>query len=69
MDITLSNQQIITVFKSLISSRNSLQEKINLENNSNIKAILECELAEIDESLEIFDEIMHEIVKEKYLLK
>lgn len=40
MDLSLSNQTIITIYKSLISSRNSLQEKINLENNSTIKAIL-----------------------------
>ena len=54
MNITLSKQTFMIVFKSLISSRNSLQEKINLENNSNIKAILECELGEVDEALEIF---------------
>ena len=64
MEITLSNQTIITLFKSLISSRESLKEKIKLENNSNIKAILECELAEVDEALEIFDEIIDIMVKE-----
>lgn len=64
MEITLSKQTIITVFKSLISSSNSLKERINLENNSNIKAILECELAEVDEALEIFDEIIDIMVKE-----
>lgn len=60
MDITLSKQQIITVLKSLITSRNCLQEKINLESNYTIKSIYECELAEIVEALEIFDEIIKE---------
>ena len=64
MEITLSKQTIMAVLKSLISSRNTLQEKINLENNSTIKGIFECELAEIDEALEIFDEIRDEIVDE-----
>ena len=62
MEITLSKQQIITVLKSLISSHNSLQEKINLENNSNIKAILECELAEVDEALELFEELFKDYI-------
>lgn len=60
MNLNLSKQQIITVLKSLISSSNTLKEKIKLENNSTIKAIYECELAEIDEALEIFDEIIKE---------
>ena len=63
MGINLSKQQIITVFKSLISSSNSLKEQIKLENNSTIKAILFCQLEEIDDALEIFDEIVDEIVK------
>ena len=58
MEITLSKQTIITVFKSLISSSNSLKEKIKLENNSTIKAILECQLAEVDEALELFGELV-----------
>ena len=62
MSINLSKQQIITVFKSLISSSNSLKQQINLENNSNIKGILECELAEIDEALEIFEEIFKDYI-------
>ena len=58
MNITLSKQTIITIFKYLISSRNSLDVKIKLENNSTIKAIYDCELAELDEALEIFEEIV-----------
>ena len=62
MDLTLSNQQIITVFKSLISSRESLKEKIKLENNSTIKTILVCQIEEVDEVLELFGELV-----EKYI--
>ena len=58
MNITLSKQSIMTVLKSLISSGNFLKEKINLENNSNIKAIFECELAEVDEALELIDGLL-----------
>ena len=60
MNINLSKQTIITIFKSLISSSNSLKEQIKLENNSTIKAILVCELTEVDEALEIFEEIIKE---------
>ena len=67
MDINLSKQQIITVFKSLISSSNSLKEQIKLENNSSIKSIIECQLEEVDEALEIFVEIIDVIVKENII--
>ena len=60
MDITLSKQTIMTIFNALEYSSNSLQAKISFEDNSTIKAIYECELAEIDEALEIIDEIIKE---------
>lgn len=60
MDITLSKQTIITIFNALEYSSNSLQLKIRFEDNSTIKAIYECELAELKEVLEIFDEIIKE---------
>lgn len=62
MNITLSKQTIITIFKSLISSSNYLQQQINLENNPNIKAILEHELAEVDEALELFEESVKDYI-------
>ena len=62
MEITLSNQTIITLFKSLISSRNSLKEQIKLENNSTIKAILECQLEEVEEALELFGELVENYI-------
>ena len=62
MNITLSKQSIMTVLKSLISSGNFLKEKINLENNSNIKAIFERELAEVDEALELFEELYKDYI-------
>ena len=62
MEITLSKQTIMTVLKSLISSRNTLQEKLNLENNSTIKGIFECELAEVDEALELFEELFKDYI-------
>lgn len=66
MNLNLSKQQIITLFKSLITSRNILKEKIKLENNSTIKTILFCQLEEVDKALEIFQELFQEIV-EKYI--
>ena len=52
----------MTLFKSLISSRNTLQENLNLEDNSTIKTIYECELAEVDEALELFEELIKDYI-------
>ena len=63
MEINLSAEVIKTAYNSLRDSRHILKNQLefgipNGKVNSNRKGIIECQLAEVEDALSVFEELM-----------
>lgn len=59
MEINLSEETIKTVYNSLRSSKQSLKRQLEANvQNPNKKEIIEHQLAEVEDALQVFEELM-----------
>ena len=59
MEINLSKETIKTVYNSLRSSKQSLKRQLEANvQNPNKKEIIEHQLAEVEDALQVFEELM-----------
>lgn len=62
MTINLSEETIQTVYITLVDSKKNVQKQLKINTlNKRVRDILECQLKEIQNALNVFEELMEEI--------